>query len=576
MTKSVSQLTSFRLKLIARLTPLLFLLILVRLFYWQIIRGPQLATKANRQHQETSLLQAKRGDIYDNQGRLLVGTEQLYHLYVYKPQLEEESQQVINQLTPILAPTPPAATPGAEVVLTQEDMLQQTEEFLEERFALTSNWVSLKHYLTEEQKDTINQLSLTGLGLEEEFIRYYPEASLSAHLLGFVGKDIAGQEQGYFGLEGYYDRQLKGRSGKVRTEKDAYGNPILIGQYSLLQSQSGRSLTTTINKTEQFLVEQALKQGIDRYGAKNGTVIVMEPSTGRITSMASFPNYDPANYSDFPTDVYKNPVVADLFEPGSVFKPLIMAAALNEDLIEPDTKCDICSGPVIIGEYTIKTWNDVYYPDSTMTDVIVHSDNTGMVFVARQLGADNMIDYLDNYGFGQLTGAQLQEEVAGQLKDPDRMAPTDLATNSFGQGIAVTRLQLITAFNALANFGTLISPTLIQSIDGSPAPTPSSHQVVSLETSQQITAMLIQAVNQGEAKWAKPAGITIAGKTGTAQIPVEGTYDPDKTITSFIGYFPADQPRYTMLVTLTEPQTSIWGAETAAPLWFNIARQLLL
>lgn len=576
MTKSVSQLTSFRLKLIARLTPFLFLLILVRLFYWQIIRGPQLATKANRQHQETSLLQAKRGDIYDSQGRLLVGTEQLYHLYVYKPQLEEESQQVINQLTPILAPTPPPATPGAEVVLNQEDMLQQTEEFLEERFNLTSNWVSLKHYLTEEQKDTINQLSLAGLGLEEEFIRYYPEASLSAHLLGFVGKDIAGQEQGYFGLEGYYDRQLKGRSGKVRTEKDAYGNPILIGQYSLLQSQSGRSLTTTINKTEQFLVEQALKQGIDRYGAKSGAVIVMEPATGRITSMASFPNYDPAHYSEFPTDVYKNPVVANLFEPGSVFKPLIMAAALDEDLIEPDTNCDICSGPVIIGEYTIKTWNDVYYPDSTMTDVIVHSDNTGMVFVARRLGAEKMIDYLDNYGFGQLTGVQLQEEVAGQLKDPDRMAPTDLATNAFGQGIAVTRLQLITAFNALANSGTLVSPTLVQSIDGSPAPTPSSHQIVSSQSAQQITAMLVQAVNQGEAKWAKPTGITIAGKTGTAQIPVEGTYDPDKTITSFIGYFPADQPRYTMLVTLTEPQTSIWGAETAAPLWFDIARQLLL
>lgn len=575
MNRSVSELTSFRLKIIARLTPVLFILILIRLFYWQIIRGPQLATKANRQHQETTLLQAKRGDIYDREGLLLAGTKQLYHLFVYKPQLEKETQEVVDLLSPLLAPPPPVASPGAEIV-TPEDMVKETEEFLEERFSLSSNWVSLKHYLNEEQKEAIENLSVTGLGLENEFIRYYPEASLSAHLLGFVGKDIAGQEQGYFGLEGFFDRQLKGRSGKVKTEKDAYGNPILIGQYSLFQSQSGRSLVTTIDKTEQFLVEKALKKGIERYGAKTGSVIVIETQTGQVRAMANYPTYDPGNYSDYESSLYKNPIVADLFEPGSVFKPLIMAAALNEDLVEPDTTCDICSGPVVIGEYTIKTWDEVYHPNTTMTEVIVNSDNTGMVFVARKLGNEKMIEYLREYGLDDLTGIELQEETTSQLRDPSRMAETDLATNSFGQGIAVTRLQLITAFNALANSGKLISPTLIKSIDGVSSPPPQTHNVISPETSLQITRILVEAVNKGEAKWAKPEGINIAGKTGTAQIPIEGKYDEEKTITSFIGFFPAEKPKYTMLVTLTEPQTSPWGAETAAPLWFDISKQLLL
>lgn len=575
MNKSASQLTSFRLKIIIRLTPLLFILILIRLFYWQIIRGPQLATKANRQHQETTLLQAKRGDIYDREGRLLAGTRQLYHLYVYKPQLEKETQEVVDLLSPLLAPPPPVASPGAEI-LTPEDMIDQTEEFLEERFSLSSNWVSLKHYLTEEQKEAINSLSVVGLGLENEFIRYYPEASLSAHLLGFVGKDLAGQEQGYFGLEGFFDRQLKGRSGKVRTEKDAYGNPILIGQYSFLQSQSGRSLVTTIDKTEQFLIERALKLGVERYGAKKGSVIVLETQTGQVRVMANYPTYHPGKFSDYDSSLYKNPIVADLFEPGSVFKPLIMAATLNEDLIEPDTICDICTGPIIIGEYTIKTWDEVYHPNSTMTEVIVNSDNTGMVFVARKLGAEKMVEYFQKYGLDDLTGIQLQEETTGNLKESSRMAPTDLATNSFGQGIAITRLQLITAFNALANSGNLVYPTLIQSVDQVPSSQPKTHSVISSETSHQITQILIEAVDRGEAKWAKPEGISIAGKTGTAQIPIGGTYDPEKTITSFIGFFPAQQPKYTMLVTLTEPQTSPWGSETAAPLWFDIVKQLLL
>jgi cell division protein FtsI (penicillin-binding protein 3) len=575
MIKNDQNLTRFRLKLITRLSPLFFLVILTRLFYWQIIRGPHLSIRAARQHSSTSLLKARRGDIYDTNGELLSGTQNLHHLYLYKPQLEKTPSYIVEYLAPILTPDPPPASPGAEPV-TPEQMLQETKDFLQKRLGLSSNWISIKHYLTSEQKEAIFSKDLKGLGFEPEYLRYYPESSLSAHVLGFVGKDVVGQEQGYFGLEGFFDRQLKGRSGRVKGEKDAYGNPILIGNYKLLQNQNGDSLTTTIDKYKQFLVEDLLKEGIDYYAAKSGTAIVMETSTGKIRVMASFPNYDPGNYPEFNKDWYKNPNVSNLFEPGSVFKPLIMASALDKDVVQEDSICDICSGPIHIGQFSIKTWDNSYHPDSSLTDILVHSDNTGMVYIARKLGKENFLNTLEDLGFGELTNIELQEEVAGDYKQGISFREIDLATNSFGQGIALTRIQLLSAFNSLANQGLLVAPTLIERVGDKQVALSKSHSVFKKESTDQITKMLVEVVNQSKLNWPKPSGLTVAGKTGTAQIPIDGEYHPDKTITSFIGYFPAYQPKYTMLVTLTEPQLSPWGSETAAPLWFRMLNQLIL
>jgi stage V sporulation protein D (sporulation-specific penicillin-binding protein) len=564
------KLTRFRLKLITNLTPLLFVAILVRLFYWQIIKGPQLNIKATRQHSSVSILQARRGNIYDTNGELLAGTKNLYHLYLYKPQMKDSTEKIVNALAPILVADPPPASPGAEII-TPEQMLQEIKDFLKDRITLSSNWISIKHYLTPEQKDLINSHELKGLDFESEYLRYYPESSLSAHVLGFVGKDLAGQEQGYFGIEGFFDRQLKGRSGKVRGEKDAYGNPILIGNYKLLQSQNGDSLNLTIDKSKQFLIETLLKEGMAQYGARAGTVTVMETKTGKIRTLASFPNYDPGNYPEFRKDWYKNPVVASLFEPGSVFKPIIMASALEKKAIQKDSICDICAGPIQIGQYSIKTWDGVYHRDPSMTDVLVNSDNTGMVFVSRKLGEEEFLKTLNSFGLNSLTGIELQEEATSKLKKGSNFREIDLATNSFGQGIAITRIQLLTAFNAIANHGLLIQPTLIEKTN-----TSHTKRILSQDTTSQINQMLVEVVNQSNRNWSRPKNLQIAGKTGTAQIPIDGKYDAEKTIASFIGYFPANNPNYTMLVTLTEPQSSPWGSETAAPLWFRILNQLLL
>ncbi|KKP29235.1 MAG: Peptidoglycan glycosyltransferase [Candidatus Nomurabacteria bacterium GW2011_GWF1_31_48] len=395
---------------------------------------------------------------------------------------------------------------------------------------------------------------------------------MSAHILGFVGQDIAGEEQGYFGLEGYFDRKLRGRSGKIRTEKDAKGNPILVGDYQFLHSVEGKPIQTTIDKKTQYIAESSLIEGLAKYQASAGNVIIMESKTGKIRAMASFPNYDPSDFSKFDSSYFKNPNVAALFEPGSIFKILVMAAGFNEKVVTPDTVCDICHKPLVIGKFAIKTWDEVYHPNSTMTEVIVNSDNTGMAFVAFKLGKDKFADYMSRLGFGKKTGIELQEEVSGQIRTASQFGDIDLATESFGQGIAITPIQMIAAANTLANKGDYLKPTVVE--DDTKEPTRTN--IFSPEAVSQMTRVMIQAVEKGEAKWAKPKGLVVAGKTGTAQIPIEGHYDPDKTIASFVGFFPADNPKYTMLVTLSEPQTSPWGSETAAPLWFSIAKSLLL
>ena len=557
MFKTVG-LTSARLRVITLLIPIIFLILIGRLFYWMVLRGPELRTKADRQHETVTILKAKRGDILDSDGDVLAGTKNLYHLFVYRPQLTISKNDLIEKLLPYLQTDNEAST--------EADL----RSHLQSRLDLDSDWISLKHYLTEENKSKIEVEKIAGLGFEDEFVRYYPDASVAGQILGFVGQDAAGQEQGYFGLEGFYDRLLKGREGRVRTEQDAQGNPILIGNYQLLHSVEGKSLRTTLDKKMQYLAESMLKEGIQKYLAISGNIIIMETKTGKIKTMAAFPNYDPGKFSEFDNTAYKNPAVADLFEPGSVFKPLVMVAGLNENLVTPDTKCDICSGPITIGSYVIRTWDETYRSGSSMTDVIIHSDNTGMVFVARKLGSDKFAEYMKRYGFGKKTKIQLQEEVSGTTREAKNYGDIDLATNSFGQGIAVTPLQLVSAVNAIANGGLYISPTLVEDSE------PEKRVILSRDATTKMTEIMIRAVEEGEAKWAKPQGLSVAGKTGTAQIPIEGHYDAEKTIASFIGFFPAEDPQFTMLVTLREPQTSIWGSETAAPLWFALAKQLLL
>jgi cell division protein FtsI/penicillin-binding protein 2 len=294
--------------------------------------------------------------------------------------------------------------------------------------------------------------------------------------------------------------------------------------------------------------------------------------------MASLPSFDPAKYSEYSNSLFKNPVISDSFEPGSIFKVLVMAAGLDDNVVKPDTTCDICSGPLKVDKYTIRTWNDKYHPNISMTDVMVNSDNVGMSFVGQKLGADTLYDYLHKFGIGEKTGIDLQGEAAPKLREKGTWNVVDLATASFGQGVAVTGMEMVRAVAAIANGGYLVTPTVVEAIKGdgweqkvkSDPPT----RIISQQAAEETTQMMVQAAENGEAKWCRIPGFNVAGKTGTAQIPVAGHYDVTNTNHSFIGFAPAGNPKFVMLVTLKSPTSSPWAAETAAPLWYSIAKDL--
>jgi cell division protein FtsI/penicillin-binding protein 2 len=294
--------------------------------------------------------------------------------------------------------------------------------------------------------------------------------------------------------------------------------------------------------------------------------------------MASFPSYDPATYWDFGDEYFKNPAISSTFEPGSVFKVVIMASALDMGAVEPDTICDICDKPFQVDKYFIETWNNKYHPNSTMTDVIVNSDNVGMSFVSQKMGADALYDYLTKFGIGKLTGVDLQGEIAPELRAKGTWNIVDLATASFGQGVAITPIELIKAVSTVANGGVEAIPQVVKSLQGSgweqKNEVKTGKRIISDTAAKEMTAMMVEAAQNGESKWTSLKGFKVAGKTGTAQIPIAGHYDVEKTMASFIGFAPADNPKFVMLVILKEPQSSVWASETAAPLWYSIAKDI--
>ena len=544
---------------------LLFLGILVRLFYWQVVRADELKAKAEGQHFENLQIPAIRGEIHFKDGFILASSRPTFLLFA-TPKVLEDSER--NSLATILA---------KELSDGNEEKEREFKNKFSEKLTQNLDWVPLQKNLRFDTKNKLDRFKLKGISFQETSSRFYPEGSSSAHLLGFVGSNQRGEDTGYFGLEGFYNGELKGISGNIRQETDALGLPIFFGQFLGKPAKNGQDLGTNIDRTVQFIVEQTLKKDMERYGASAASAIVMDPKTGAIIAMASSPSYDPGDFTKFPKEYYRNPIVADNYEPGSTFKVLVMAAALNEKVVEPETKCDNCSGPIPIGGFNIKTWNNEYRKDINMVETIIHSDNIGMVFVGKKLGLDKMYSYLENFGMGSTTDIDLQDEAAVDMRQKKDWKEIDLATVSFGQGILVTPIQMIRAVAVIANGGKLVQPQVVGRINGSQTFDISSRivkEVISEDTAKIVTEMMVKAVDEGEAKFAKPKGFKIAGKTGTAQIPIQGHYDSTKTIASFVGFAPADNPKFIMLIRFDQPSSSVFGAETAAPTFFSIAKQL--
>jgi len=545
----------FRFTLLAIL--LLFLFVLSRLFYWQVVKAEELSNLGLSQYGSTITLPPQRGEIKTSDNFPIAANKTAYLVFANPKEIKDKKNtaQILSQILKV-------------------DKASASASLGKDLF-----WVPIAHEVDPKLKEKLEKLNLTGIGFEKEYARFYPEASMAAQLIGFVGKDESGRNKGYFGVEGFYDRLLKGKEGIAVQVHDAFGKPILAKINPRSPQIDGSSLVLSIQRPVQFLAENRLKEGIEKYGATSGMVGIMDPKTGNILGMASYPSFDPKKYQDFPASSYKNPLISDRYEPGSTFKPIVMSSALQEGVVKPQTKCPICGGPIEIGGFEIHTWNNKYYKDTNMVEVIQHSDNIGMVYVSQKLGLDKMLSYLSKFGIGSLTNIDLQGETVPSLKPKNSWYKVDLATASFGQGISVTAIELLSAISAIANNGKRMEPHVVSAIE-----TPDGKTIkiapkvlgtpIDEKTAKVMTELMVNAVNKGEASWTRTKGYRVAGKTGTASIPIQGHYDPNQTITSFVGFAPANDPKFIMLVVLNKPTTSIYGSETAAPIFFQIAKDL--
>ncbi|MDR3559214.1 MAG: penicillin-binding protein 2 [Candidatus Pacebacteria bacterium] len=440
----------------------------------------------------------------------------------------------------------------------------------------------LAHRLSSDQINKINALKLDGIHLEDESYRYYPADQLASNVLGFVGWQ-GNNFGGRYGLEAYYDSELAGTTGQLQQNRDSGGGWIFTGQKEITDAEDGDSLVLSIDHSIQYEAEKIIESAINKYQADQGTIIVMQPDTGRVLAMASFPNFDPNNYQSVNNmQAFRNLAVSDTYEPGSIFKTITMAAGIDAGKITPETTYTD-TGAVKIAGYTIRNALLKAYGLQTMTQVLDMSLNTGAIYAEQQTGNQNFANYVHKFGFGVPTGIDLPGEASGTLANlGNTNRDIQFYTASFGQGITVTPIQIAAAYNAIANGGLLMKPEMVQQMirpDGSTqdvAPQ-DERRVVSQNTANEVGQMLRDVVVNGEGKMAGVPGYLVVGKTGTAQVASRDTkgYAQGEEIGSFAGFAPLNNPQYTLLVRIDNPRTVSWAESSAAPTFGEMMKFLL-
>lgn len=526
-----------------------FFILILRLFYWQIIKSSEFKLKALMQTYKLEKIFPKRGRIFSSDNFPLALNQTNYQISIYKPNLKDNLDNIFQKIDSV-----------------KPDFIKNNSSLID-NFKNNSNqkWLT---FPTKFNSTEIKKINFPGVTNQQINSRFYSEEPLFQKITGKIGKNSEGLNIGYGGLEGFYNKQLTGKTGFMWSSKDATGKTILSKKTWQLDPSDGRDLHTFINRNIQFQVESKLQEGIDKFSADSGSIIVMEPSTGAILALASLTATSSATIS-----ATKTQAISDLFEPGSIFKPLVIAAALDKKAIDTNFICSSCNRPRQIGQYTISNWDSELHPDSNLKDIIKNSDNIGMSYIIDKLGLNNFLDYYQKMGLNQKTSIDLQGEAKSTLKQywPD----IDLATASFGQGIAITQIQMIQAFNSIANNGVLVKPKVVDyfyeknKIIKTKEKEPT--KVFEKNTIDQMKSILKYAVENGVVSKFKPDNMEVCAKSGTAQVAVKGNYTDSGTIASYIGFSPCNNPKFTMIVTVNNPKTSPWGSSTAAPIWYDLA-----
>lgn len=526
------------------------LLLAWRLAYWQVLARDQVL-RYRPPSQVRPPQQALRGTIRDRNGYLLAVDTTEYTLGV--------SANLVGNPDKLAAEVAP--------------LIGQSEEELAQIFSRNDPYIFIASSLPYTVGQALINLHEPALVVEPVVKRAYPNGPLAAHVLGFVNATGEG-----YGLERALATWLEGKVSLV--EEGPVAEEVKLGGRPFAPTRDGVDVILTLDRNVQFMAEQELQVAVQMYSAEGGTIIVMDPTTGEILAMANWPSYNPNLYATTPPERFVNPAIAKQYEPGSVFKPVTVAAALDSRAISPNLVYRD-TGLIEVGGRLIRNWDGSARGIITLSEILGYSVNTATAWINTQLGVERFVKYVKAFGFGQPTGLGLQDEARGLVKEPGDglWHPSDLGTNAFGQGIAVTPIQMIDAYTAFLNTGAVMQPRLVKAVIDHGRIHETEPQVrsrpISPETARLMQELLINAVEIGIPN-ARIEGYQVGGKSGTAEVPIPGGYHPTDTIASFIGFAPADAPRFLILVKLDKPKGMYrWGSQSAAPTFQRLARRLL-
>lgn len=528
-----------------------------RLVYLQVSQHESLVSRARQQQQNAIETSPQRGDLLDRQNRELARSIQTVSLFVDPDRLEAgELQCTAHELAKALKEN-------------ESDLLNQLQEAqnLKRRFV----WIARR--LDVEQANPILALSLPGVQSLLEAKRYYPNGSLAAHVLGFVGLD----GQGLGGLERTFNERISGEPGRLFLEKDATGKPYESFE---MAAKPGQTVVLTIDQAIQYQVERALQSAVERTHAKSGSVIVLDPRNGEILAMANAPSFDPNNVGAATADRRANWALQNVYEPGSTFKIVAFSAAIEKKLAKPDDKIDCQMGAITVAGRVVHDHHP--FGTLTLTEALAKSSNVAAIKLGLRVGNESMYDFMTRFGFGSKTGVELPGETGGILRKVERWQASSMGSIAMGQEVGVTPVQMASAFGALANDGLRIAPHIVREIRNSSGEVvfssqPEQRRVVSAETAIALRGMLEGVTLNGTAKKAKLDGYSAAGKTGTAQKidPKTRSYSKTKFIGSFVGFAPVSNPQVVIIVVMDEPAGVYHGGDVAAPVFREIAEQIL-
>jgi len=549
----------WRVFIVATLLIALFAMVSVKALELQILDRERAVKIARKQHHGTSTLLPRRGKIFDRNGKELAVNIDVKSIYA----------------------NPKKVTKPSETAKILSEKLNLSQKKILNRVSSDKSFVWIKRLADSESVEELQNLDITGLGYIPEPKRIYPNGHLLGQVIGITDVDSIGIE----GIEYHYDSLLTGKTRKITLKRDARGHKILNDPSEIQDidqdKTSGHDIVLTIDSQIQYIVERQLKEGIEEVGGEKGMAIIMNPETGEVLAMASYPFLDPNNFSKFPEVNRRNLPIWYAHEPGSTMKVFLASSALDDKKVNPNSKFNCENGRRRIGSAVIR---DIK-PRGTLTvaEIVKYSSNIGASKIGELLGRDKYYKYLNKFGFGKTPGIGLPGESSGILAAPRKWGPIELATISFGQGISVTSLQLVTALSAIANGGYLMKPYVIEKIvgpDGNVIEQNSPEvvtRVISYDTSYQMKQIMQGVVENGTGKKAQIPGFSVAGKTGTAQIPnpKSGGYYSDRYIASFIGFAPVEDPEIVMVVVVEAPRKKTHGGSVAAPIFKQIAEKVL-